>query len=320
MPSRWSTRPPLLAPPRKPTCFLHRLTDRSTAMSTGQVILATLVILLGAGGSYLLLPHRHGATRSRNVHAAGAVLASLALLGFLTFFSPPSPFLAGLFFYLFSIGASAGGLLTVTSRNPIYSALWFASVVLSTAGLFLLAGAQFLAAGTVIVYAGAIIVTFLFVIMLAQMEGKALYDRAARAPASATFTCFLLFWCLLYTLGPLHPQQDPAAAQGNGQQQAENSLVRGKNIIEFYQLNEQHPDAAKAIAHAQRQTSAMRDASGAEKPDVAGLGESLYSDHLVTVELAGTLLFVALIAAVAITGPKRPIRPGDPAGAATLKT
>src|SRR5208337_5506631 len=108
-----------------------------------------------------------------------------------------------------------------------------------------------------------------------------------------------------------------------------NSLVRGKNIIEFYQLNEQHPDAAKAIAHAQRQTSALRDASGAEneKPDVAGLGESLYSDHLVTVELAGALLFVALIAAVAITGPKRPIRPGvgpqqdaGEAGAATLKT
>ena len=42
--------------------------------------------------------------------------------------------------------------------------------------------AQFLAAGTVIVYAGAIVVTFLFVIMLAQMEGKAAYDRAARSP------------------------------------------------------------------------------------------------------------------------------------------
>ena len=55
----------------------------------------------------------------------------------------------------------------------------------------MLASAPFLAAGTMIVYAGAIIVTFLFVIMLAQMEGKALYDRAARAPGSATFTCFL---------------------------------------------------------------------------------------------------------------------------------
>jgi NADH-quinone oxidoreductase subunit J len=288
-------------------------------MSTGQVILATLVVLLGAGGSYLLLPHRHGATRSRNVHAAGAVLVSLGLLGFLTFWSPPSPFLAGLFFYLFSIGALVGGLLTVTSRNPIYSALWFASVVLSTAGLFLLAGAQFLAAGTVIVYAGAIIVTFLFVIMLAQMEGKALYDRAARAPASATFTCFLLFWCLLYILGPLHPQQAPETSEGHAQQNAEKSLVRGRNLADFYRLPDRHPVAA-ALARSQRQTSALRDASGAEKPDVAGLGEALYSDHLVTVGLAGALLFVALIAAVAITGPKRPVRPGEPAGDAVLKT
>src|SRR5271166_6154163 len=169
-------------------------------MSTGQVILATLVILLGAGGSYFLLPHRHGARRSRNVHAFGAVLASLALLGFLTFFSPPSPFLAGLFFYLFSIGAIVGGLLTVTSRNPIYSALWFASVVLSTAGLFLLAGAQFLAAGTVIVYAGAIIVTFLFVIMLAQMKGKPCTTAppalrgAPRSPASCCSGASSTFW------------------------------------------------------------------------------------------------------------------------------
>jgi len=295
-------------------------------MSTGQVIVATLVILLGAGGSYLLLPHRHGATRSRTVHAAGAVQASLALLGFLTFLSPPSPFLAGLFFYLFSIGAIVGAVLTVTSRNPIYSALWFASVVLSTAGLFLLAGAQFLAAGTVIVYAGAIIVTFLFVIMLAQMEGKALYDRAARAPGSATFTCFLLFWCLLYTLGPLHPQEGVAIYNARIQEKTEKSLVRGSSISEFYGLAGRNT-TAMVIAHAQRPTSALRDAGGAEKPDVAGLGESLYSDHLVTVELAGALLFVALIAAVAITGPKRPIRPGvgpqqdaGEAGAATLKT
>ena len=88
---------------------------------------------------------------------------------------------------------SSAGLLTVTSRNPVYSALWFASVVLSTSGLFLLADAPFLAAGTIIVYAGAIIVTFLFVIMLAQMEGKADYDRAARSPG----------------LGDLHLLPDP---------------------------------------------------------------------------------------------------------------
>ena len=40
------------------------------------------------------------------------------------------------------------------------------------------------------------------------------------------------------------------------------------------------------------------------KPNVAGLGEALYADHLVTVELAGAILFAALIAAVLIANPK----------------
>ena len=65
----------------------------------------------------------------------------LALLLFALFWTPPGPFLPSLFFYVFGLAAVAGGVLTITSRNPIYSALWFASVVLATSGLFLLAGA-----------------------------------------------------------------------------------------------------------------------------------------------------------------------------------
>ena len=41
----------------------------------------------------------------------------------------------------------------------------------------MLQGAQFLAVATVVVYAGAILVTFLFVLMLAQPEGRTYYDR-----------------------------------------------------------------------------------------------------------------------------------------------
>ena len=87
-------------------------------------------------------------------------------------------------------------------------------MVLSSSGLFLLSQASFLAAGTVIVYAGAIIVTFLFVIMLAQMEGKAIYDRAARLPFRATLTCFALFfaviWSILQVDGPPSRVNKPA--------------------------------------------------------------------------------------------------------------
>jgi NADH-quinone oxidoreductase subunit J len=69
--------------------------------------------------------------------------------------------------------------------NPVYAALWFATVILSTCGLFLMLGAAFISAATVIVYAGAIIVTFLFVIMLARQSGSSVYDRRFRRPLLA---------------------------------------------------------------------------------------------------------------------------------------
>ena len=142
-----------------------------------ELVLPTIVIVLGGFGTWLLLPHRHGQVKSRSTQALGTVLSVLALFIMGGFYTPPGAFLQTAFFYAFATATLSGAILTITSRNPIYSALWFASVVLSTSGLFLLAGAQFLAAGTIIVYAGAIIVTFLFVIMLAQSEGQALYDR-----------------------------------------------------------------------------------------------------------------------------------------------
>ena len=41
------------------------------------------------------------------------------------------------------------------------------------------------------------------------------------------------------------------------------------------------------------------DSNNKPKPNVAGLGEALYTTHLLTVGLAGILLFVALVGAVA---------------------
>jgi NADH-quinone oxidoreductase subunit J len=275
-------------------------------MTIGDAILATLVVVLGAAGTYLLLPHQHGGARPRRVHGAGAISASLGLLAFLLFWSPPGPFVTTVFFYIFSLAATIGALLTVTSRNPVYSALWFASVVLATSGLFLLAGAPFLAAGTVIVYAGAIIVTFLFVIMLAQVEGKALYDRASRAPGRATFTCFLLLWSLIYSLSTLrtHPHEGGHTAIQSG------SLKRTREIPQVFSLQPMSEHLA-VLASAYRPTSWIYDSKGKEKLNVAGLGEALYTDHLVTAGLTGVLLFVALVGAVAIANPKKTERAGS---------
>jgi NADH-quinone oxidoreductase subunit J len=269
------------------------------------ILSMSLSIVFGALGTYWLLPHRHGGPLPRRQYTFGAIMAVLALFSLLTLMTPPGPVVATVFFYLFSVSSVVSALLTVTSRNPIYSALWFASVVLSTSGLFLLASAPFLAAGTVIVYAGAIIVTFLFVIMLAQMEGKALYDRSARAPASATFTCFLLLWCLMYLLTAI-----VGKPTGNsiGALQVRNPLTRTRDIPQRYSMQPLSESLA-VVDRAFRFTSWTHDSKGLEKPNVAGLGEALYTDHLVTVGLSGVLLFVALVGAVAITNPKRLERP-----------
>jgi NADH-quinone oxidoreductase subunit J len=264
-------------------------------MTTGDMILAFLVVVLGAAGTFLMLPHRHGRATPRRLHAAGALSAALALLLFLFFWKPPGEFIPGFFFYVFGMGAIIGGVLTITSRNPVYCALWFALVVIATAGLFLLAGASFLAAGTIIVYAGAIIVTFLFVIMLAQMEGKAPYDRASRSPGPASFACFLLLWCLIYAISAISSKPVNQSPEGQDQRTGKLELPRARELARN-----------AVVERALPSTVLFRNASNQEKPNVAGLGESLYTTHLVSVGFAGVLLFVALIGAVAITNPKRP--------------
>jgi NADH-quinone oxidoreductase subunit J len=267
------------------------------------------IVILGAGGTYLLLPHKHGRTKPRVAHLVGLVLATIATILLASTWRPAGPFVSNVSFFLFGLAAVFGSLLTITSRNPIHSALWFASVVLATSGLFLLSGAQLLAAGTVIVYAGAIIVTFLFVIMLAQMEGLATYDRMARSPFWATLSSYLLFFGLIYALfafrmGPRG--MDVRSADGTPVKLLVPAVDRLGNLKGLT------PDQKLILSRALPPTSTLPEATGERKAagaHVAGLGGTLYTEHLVTVELAGTLLFVALIGALAIATPKPPVRP-----------
>ncbi|WP_417721954.1 NADH-quinone oxidoreductase subunit J [Salipiger sp.] len=73
-------------------------------------------------------------------------------------------------FYLFSLAAIAGGLFTVISRNPVHSVLWLILAFLSSAGLFVLLGAEFVAMLLIIVYVGAVAVLFLFVVMMLDVD------------------------------------------------------------------------------------------------------------------------------------------------------
>ena len=180
------------------------------------------------------------------------------------------PYIPTILFWIFATAAVACAVLMITSRHPVYAALWFALVTLSTCGLFLLQSAPFLAAATVIVYAGAIVVTFLFVIMLAQQSGATIHDQRSRQPFAATFAAFVLLGALLFTLESWSEQSGGLATE---------------------------PRATTA-------NLLSRPAADEPLDTMYAVGRSLFGDYLFAVELAGTLLLIATIGAITIA-PRR---------------
>jgi len=83
-------------------------------------------------------------------------------------------------FYLFAISVVTGGLFTVISRNPVHSVLWLILSFLSSAGLFVLLGAEFVAMLLIIVYVGAVAVLFLFVVMMLDVDFAELKAEMAK--------------------------------------------------------------------------------------------------------------------------------------------
>jgi NADH-quinone oxidoreductase subunit J len=83
-------------------------------------------------------------------------------------------------FYLFSavlIGAAIG---VITSRNPVYSALYLVLAFVQSAALWLLLEAEFLAVVLVLVYVGAVMVLFLFVVMMLDINVEEMREGFTR--------------------------------------------------------------------------------------------------------------------------------------------
>src|SRR5262245_13755123 len=172
------------------------------ASRTRPTMFQPLLILpaaLGLAAVYLLLPRPQPYPRPWG--AASAAVALLMAGWLVVRGAPAGETVEKVLFTLFALVAVVSGGLLVTQHNPVYAALAFALVVLSTCGLFLLQAAPFLMAATIIVYAGAIIVTFLFVIMLAQQSGLSDADLRSREPLLSCLAGFVVLAAILYVLG-----------------------------------------------------------------------------------------------------------------------
>ncbi len=84
--------------------------------------------------------------------------------------SDPNIVLPALAFYFFAGVTLGAAMMVIVARNPVHCVLFLILAFFSSAGLFLLNGAEFLAMILVIVYVGAVAVLFMFVVMMLDID------------------------------------------------------------------------------------------------------------------------------------------------------
>jgi len=89
------------------------------------------------------------------------------------------------------VGAALG---VITSRNPVYAALFLVLSFVTSAVLWLLLEAEFLAIVLVLVYVGSVMVLFLFVVMMLDVNVAAMREGFARyAPLGVIVAGVIVF-------------------------------------------------------------------------------------------------------------------------------
>ncbi len=168
-----------------------------------------------------------------------------------------------LFVFLAAGGACiAGALGVVLNSNPVHAALSLVGTLFGIAVLFVAQEANFLAAVQVIVYAGAIVVLFLFVLMLLGV------DRAEDL-----------------TIEPL----------GGGHRLAAGIVGLGVLALPIMAMHAAGWEVTGAGA--QPGDANVLDQAN---PDVAQLGESLFTTYLFAFEVTSVLLVIAVVGAVVL--------------------
>jgi NADH-quinone oxidoreductase subunit J len=241
--------------------------------------LVILVLCVAAGiGTILALPSR----REAAVRTIGGVIllaAGLILAALLVHYAADHGGGMGVYFWIFSAIAIFAALRVITHNRPVYSALYFVLTVLASAGLFVLMWAEFMAAALVLIYAGAILITYVFVIMLASQASSAAAEPLPDTPGGATAPppSSPLAGLAQYDL----VSREPIIACAVGF-----ALMGILLFITFDQAAALPPQAAQSTTYASYSTQE--------------LGHYLFSNQLITLELAGIILTIAMVGAIVI--------------------
>lgn len=241
------------------------ITAAATAILNPVVILA-LCAFAGVG-TVLMLPSRKETSWAK---LGGALTLAVGLIfGALLVRYTAALGQGGMnvYFWVFSAIAIISALRVITHPRPVYSALYFVLTVMATAGLFILLWAEFMAAALVVIYAGAILVTYVFVIMLAQQASTDVKPMGGLAEYDDV-------------------SREPVVAAAIG------FVLMGVLLFVIF-------DKADGINRPEHPLNVKVD--DPYDGSTQQLGQYLFNDQLINLELAGLILTVSMVGAIVIT-------------------
>ncbi len=167
-------------------------------------------------------------------------------------------------FYIFALLLTVSGLKVITSRNPVGSALFLVLAFFNAAAIWMLLGAEFLAILLVLLYVGAVMVLFLFVVMMLDINLDVLRRDFKRFVPVATIVGAIIV--------------------------VETALI----LVHGY-------GGTSIPVH---DATAAAGGAAAAMPNTYLIGKVIYTDYVFAFEVAGLILLVAIIAAIALTARK----------------
>jgi NADH-quinone oxidoreductase subunit J len=171
-------------------------------------------------------------------------------------------------FYIFALLLTVSGLKVITSRNPVGSALFLVLAFFNAAAIWMLLEAEFLAILLVLLYVGAVMVLFLFVVMMLDINLDVLRKDFKRFVPMATIVGAIIV--------------------------VETALI----------LWHGYGATATPVHDVTASGGAAGVGGAAVMSNTYLIGKVIYTDYVFAFEVAGLVLLVAIIAAIALTARK----------------
>ena len=190
-------------------------------------------------------------------------------------------------FYLSSFVLIASALGVITSRNPVYAALFLVLSFVTAAGLWMLLFAEFLALTLILVYVGAVMVLFLFVVMMLDIN----FDKLREGFRQNAFVAALVGVVMLAEMAILLGGRTLGLAveMPGAPQAASNTKELGRVLYTEYLLPFELAAVVLLIAMIAAIALTLRERRGSKSQDVGAQVRVKSSDRLKIIKMDATV-------------------------------